>query len=113
MSRPAGRAHDIEPEADSLVYIDFEDEAPEADAPGDHSRSAWMVASALAVFEAAGIGVDASDEEQLYEELQGPGGEEGLWRNVEALVNAAGWDTWNSDTRFELFPGGTPEAETA
>lgn len=122
-----GKQHEVEPEADSLSLIDFEDEGRRAGEWGSTDRFVWhreMVRHV--VFEVTGgpanLSTVADTGEQLITAitdalvLANTGdtspfdlNEESLWQDVARFANAKGFDTYDSDTRFELFPGGTPE----
>lgn len=98
-----GISHEYEPEADSLSYIDFEEDVP----LGAIDRKRWHVEAARDVLKVAGLVLpEAGLAFRLNIE-----GETAFWRYIETEVNAAGFDTYNSDTRFEVFPHGTPRYE--
>ena len=89
-----GTSHEYEPEIDSIAYVDFEE------APEDADRRNWMVDAACDVLGEVG---DLIRPDLLFLELD-LRGEELFWQWVERRVNEAGYDTYNSDTRFEVFP---------
>lgn len=116
-----GIQHTIEPEADSLSFIDFENEL--AGMFDQRDRYQWnRKAVRDVVYEVLGgpanIGGDgeriiAVTTDALVLSHTGPEDlfdldETGLWEAVARWANAKGFDTYNSDSRFELFPGGTP-----
>lgn len=115
-----GKDHVFEPEVDSLSFIDFENELLDNSQTG--GRFLWhrqMVGHV--VFEVTGgpanvaggqktldlIGdtlvLSATGEDSPYDL-----NETLLWENVGRWARSNGFDTYNSDTRFELFPGNTP-----
>jgi len=106
VGKMTGWSHEFEPEVDSIAYVDFEEAPGEFDATSDAERRGWHVEMALCALGEAGVDLP---ESILYEELDLQG-EELFWQWVERRVNEAGYDTYNSDTRFEVFPGDTPEA---
>lgn len=123
-----GIQHTIEPEADSLSFIDFEDD----DEVGgiwnlnDRDRFLWtrkMVDAVVwTVLNEGGQGPSkdliATVADALVLSHTGPEGpfdlnEGPLWEAVARFANAKGFDTYNSDSRFEVFPGNTPVYQDA
>lgn len=98
-----GWSHDIEPEVDSLSFVDFSETPDDPD-----ERRAWNVQAAIDVYRAAGIGYNDLTRDTIVREVLDEryrlDGEVGFWRFVEMGVNATGFDTYNSDSRFEVFP---------
>lgn len=107
MTTKRGTSHEMEPEVDSLSFIDFEGddyrEAAESDDPKDLEN--WYVEAAVAFLgEAEVIDHEASkDTTWLYEEYQCRGAEL-FWAWVIDQALTAGFDVYDSDTRTELFP---------
>lgn len=96
----AGIAHWAEPEdVDSLSYIDFEDEEYEPE------TWAWHADAIRAVLGEVGVDITSGEQSGLLSTLYGEWeGREDIWQHLENIVTAAGFDVYNSDTRFEVFP---------
>jgi hypothetical protein len=111
-----GHSHEYEPDADSLSYIDFENwDGTSADLTSDDdgTRRVAHVEAAIAALGEAGVQVLSMGAALVVDDLFAEydvRGETLFWSYVEDLVNAAGFDTYNSDSRFEVFPAGTPVA---
>ena len=88
-NRTRGRAHQIEPDADALCFVDFEE------APAFETRATWM-RDAL-------DDIMATTEVVLDDIIVTYDGEVEWWNEAERRLNRAGWDTYNSDTRFEVY----------
>lgn len=94
-NRTRGRAHQIEPDADALCFVDFE-EAPAFDTRAENeTRREWMRDALHDIM--------ATTEVALDDILFGFDGELDVWNEAERRLNRAGWDTYNSDTRFEVY----------
>jgi hypothetical protein len=127
-----GTSHEVEPEVDSLCYVDFEDEAPEP--VGGSARFIWMYGAVKdVVSEVTNMGLEATPT--TYDSIEAEDAvdagihptaaalvlshttstygldEEALWVAVERWVNAQGFDTYNSDSRFEVFPAGSADRD--
>jgi len=102
----SGWSHDQQPEVDSLSHVDFNEAPGEFDATSDAERRGWHVEMAQCALGEAEIDLP---ESILYEELDLQG-EQLFWSWVERRINEAGFDTYNSDNYFEVYPGDTPEA---
>lgn len=102
----SGVAHNIEPEGDSIIYIDFEN-LPEDDnlvpPPDTPQRERWMFDAMDDVAKGTGIIVD-----DIHGWGMPNGGENELWDLIERRVLREGFDTYSSDSRFEVFPPNTP-----
>jgi hypothetical protein len=107
----AGRKHEVEPEVDSLSFIDFEDDDYRDEVGLDlttKDAENWYVEAALAFLGEAGVVEhqhQRAEDDRLHEEYQCRG--ELFWDWVIDQALAAGFDVYDSDTRTELYPGGT------
>jgi hypothetical protein len=91
-----GTSLEYEPEdREAISSINFEEDPPE----NEPDRQSWMVEAMGDVLLEVGLSVP---ESKRYLQLQ-LNGEELAWFWVEELVNTAGFDTYNSDSRFEVF----------
>jgi hypothetical protein len=105
----AGKLHEVEPSADSLSFIDFEDCGFDWDT---FERRAWMQQSADAV--ATEITTNRADWANVSDAFRGimnTLGESAAWHYIGNVAMAQGFDVYDSDGRFEVFEGGTPEYE--
>ena len=106
-----GKLHDYEPEADALSFIDFEDCREEFDSP---ERRSWMMQAADAV--AGEVTASNTDRWAVGEAFNGilrTLGEVAAWKYLGEIAMAQGFDVYDSDGRFEVFEGGTPEYGSA
>jgi hypothetical protein len=96
-----GRKHDIEPEWDSLNYIDFEGNPLDS----DEQVILWSIGAFWTVLrdkEEMVLRDKAGIMGRLVETLEQYGQVE-AFEQLEALLNDAGYDTYNSDSRFEVY----------
>ena len=102
-----GKLHEVEPAADSLSFIDFEECREEFDSP---QRRVWMREAADAV--AGEITTNRTDCEHVavaFDGILNTLGEVAAWQYIGNVALVQGFDVYDSDGRFEIFEGGTPE----
>lgn len=102
-----GKVHEFEPDADSISFIDFEDDMP---AEEGMAREAWHIDAASAVIGGCDLGPSAA---LAFVGILRTQGEMSAWTYISQQVQAAGFDVYESDSRFEVFEGGTPETYRA
>lgn len=114
---PKGKAHEYEPEVDSICMVAF-DEAP-GESPLDSRRAEWMMTAGKDALRAANILPSGGGEEDprwtplmmgFLEEVLAVG-EDVYWTVIEHMVNTAGYDTYNGDAIFEVFDPEVVKAE--
>jgi hypothetical protein len=96
-----GRKHDIEPEWDSLNYIDFEGNPLDT----DEQVELWTIGVFWTILrdkDDMPLRDKAGIMESLVKTLEEYGQVE-AFEQLERLLNDAGYDTYNSDSRFEVY----------
>lgn len=93
-----GTPHEFEPEdVDALNYFDFEGEMPDTDRDGKEAVDAWHHTNLDILAEEYGIEV-----EDLKRMITNDYSDD-AYNIAERRLNLAGLDTYQSDTRFEVF----------
>lgn len=100
-----GKAHEIEPDdGEALCYIDFEEMGHGV------SRFADMLAGIGSAMTVANVRAnDRYVREALLSLLEG--NEDDAWTLIGRAIRERGFDTYDSDTRFEVYVLGTKESE--
>lgn len=96
-----GRKHDVQPEVDPFVSISF-DAAPSDDEP----RGAWMLSAGHEVCKAV------TGTPEAYRGFSGilqTLGEDPAWSFLDSIVVNSGFDVYDGDAVFEVYPANTPE----